>query len=282
MRTAVVGDHVGFENGGKPMRSRPAGPPSAEMVAVVGHEIRGPLAAALVYMSIIERKIASGPAGQPVRSALSAAQGEILRTERLVARMIELERLGYAVMHPRRVDLGLVVREAVRRTLVSDPSARINVEAAPCALLGSWDDAAIEQIMQNLLSNALKFGGGRPVRVAFGPFGSGACLVVEDRGAGIAATDRDRIFGRFVRSPAQRSGGLGLGLWLVRQLAEAHRGKVTVHSRRGRGSTFIVTLRPFLPLHTSSATRPSTDSCFFKGAVDPGARRSTRGQGGNP
>jgi signal transduction histidine kinase len=149
------------------------------------------------------------------------------------------------------------VRETVHRNLLGDVSAQVTLEAGPGALVPPPREGAVEQIVQNLLSNALKFGAGRPILVTVGPAPGGARISVRDQGVGISAADRERIFKRAVRSPADKSGGLGLGLWLVRQLAEAHGGKVTVRSRVRKGSTFTVTLRPLVPLWTERRRGPA-------------------------
>jgi signal transduction histidine kinase len=211
---------------------------------VVGHELRAPLATALMYMGIVERRIEAGAGGSALRSALAVAREELLRIERLIVRVTELQRLGRPVLRPRQVDVGRVVGASVRRALFGDAAAQVKLVAAPRPMVGWWDDAAVEQIVQNLLSNALKFGAGRPIQVAVEPTSDGARVVVRDQGIGIRPADLERIFRRDVRAPVERNGGLGLGLWLVRALAEAHRGRVTVQSRPGEGSTFTVLLRP--------------------------------------
>jgi signal transduction histidine kinase len=222
-------------------------PLSAQLAAVVGHELRAPLATALMYMGIVDRQINGGGRGAAARAALAVAREQILRIERLVVRVTELQRLGRPVLSARMVDVGTVVTETVRRVLLGDAAAQVTVSASSRGLTDWWDDAAVEQIVQNLLSNALKFGAGRPVRVAVEPWTYGVRISVRDRGVGIRAADLERIFRCHVRAPLERSGGLGLGLWLVRSLAEAHRGRVTVQSRPGQGSTFTVVLRPLPP-----------------------------------
>ena len=112
---------------------------------------------------------------------------------------------------------------------------------------GWWDDLAVEQIICNLLTNALKFGQGRPIRVAVESMLDGVRLIVQDRGVGIRAADRAAVFEQSVRAPVARSGGLGLGLWLVKKIVEGHAGQITVQSRTGQGTTFIVKLPQLRP-----------------------------------
>ena len=102
--------------------------------------------------------------------------------------------------------------------------------------------------MNNLVSNALKFGQGRSIRLIVKASAAGASITVRDQGAGISPADRLRIFERNIHAPTEQGGGHGIGLWLVRELAVAHGGRVTVHSRRGRGTTFTVFLRTLPPM----------------------------------
>jgi len=106
-----------------------------------------------------------------------------------------------------------------------------------------WDPVAAEQVAENLVSNAIKFGAGKPVTIALRSDGRTARLAVRDRGIGISAQDRARIFGRFERAVANREqGGFGVGLWLVNRLVVAMGGTVAVESAPGEGSTFTVAL----------------------------------------
>ena len=105
----------------------------------------------------------------------------------------------------------------------------------------------VEQIVGNLLSNAVKFGQGRPIRIEVKPAEYGVHIAVRDHGIGVSAADQDWIFERNAHAAPEQGGGLGLGLWLVRELAAAHGGWVTLESRKGRGSTFTVFLRTQRP-----------------------------------
>ena len=115
----------------------------------------------------------------------------------------------------------------------------------PPKLEGRWDRLAAEQIVANLISNAIKYGAGSPVEVSLTEPAPGVAKIqVSDRGPGIASQDRERIFERFQRAvePGQRRSGFGIGLWLVRSLVQAHGGSIEVDSTPGQGSTFTVHL----------------------------------------
>jgi signal transduction histidine kinase len=109
--------------------------------------------------------------------------------------------------------------------------------------VGRWDRLRLEQVVTNLLSNALKYGAGQPVCVRVEAEGRLARLTVKDCGIGISAADLPRIFERFERAVSDRHyGGLGLGLYITRQIVEAFGGSVTATSEPGRGSTFVLEL----------------------------------------
>jgi signal transduction histidine kinase len=217
---------------------------ASRIAALVGHEIRSPLATALVYLSLLEERIGARMSEQPVRVAMSVARGEIALVEKLVGRIVELEQVGHPVIRAKLVDLGMVVAGAVERALSAEgAAARASVVVARGPeLLGWWDDTAVEQIVRNLLSNALKFGNGRPVRIGVMRTVTGARLLVRDEGRGITAVRARAIFDPHVRSAPEQAGGLGLGLWLVKRLAEAHGGSVGLHTRPSKGSEFSVEL----------------------------------------
>jgi signal transduction histidine kinase len=120
---------------------------------------------------------------------------------------------------------------------------------------GRWDPVRVDQILTNLLTNALKYGRGKPVEVTLECDPHTAKLIVRDHGIGIAAPDLERIFEPFERAVPTRSyGGLGLGLYISRQLVEAHGGRVDVKSVPGEGTTFTVELpRTPIPKHGAAS-----------------------------
>ena len=221
-----------------------------DVAALFGHELSTPLATALLYIGIAENHCDLAPGA--VRSALRVARHEVQRLKTLVDTLTQFERVGRPSLRPEAGDLGEIVRTTVRRTVATLGSALEVTVEVPQPLPGWWDHSAVEQIVGNLLSNALKFGQGRPIRVEVRSDAAGVSISVCDRGVGVALADRERIFERCIHAPARR-GGLGLGLWLVRELAVAHGGRVTVHSRKGRGSTFTVWLRSRPPAGRAGA-----------------------------
>jgi signal transduction histidine kinase len=114
---------------------------------------------------------------------------------------------------------------------------------APGPVIGTWDRARVEQVVAILLSNAIKFGGGKPIEIAVREDGARALLAVSDQGIGIAHAVQDTIFEPFARAaPSRQYGGLGLGLYIARQIVEALGGSIRVHSALGQGATFTVEL----------------------------------------
>jgi signal transduction histidine kinase len=122
-------------------------------------------------------------------------------------------------------------------------SVPLHVEAED-GIAGDWDDSRIGQVLVNLLSNALRYGEGKPVQVEVRREAHGmALLAVADQGPGIAPEDQQRVFEQFERLPtAQSSPGMGLGLFISRYFVEAHGGSLTVKSQPGEGARFEVRL----------------------------------------
>src|SRR5947209_923619 len=152
------------------------------------------------------------------------------------------------------VDLSALIRQVTANLQPLAESAgcqvRITVEDGVSA---RCDPTAIEHILENLLSNAIRFGPGRPVEVSFASDGESGRLSVRDEGVGISDCDQALIFERFHRSRRVKpNGGFGVGLWVTRQLVRAMQGEISVSSRRGAGSAFTVKL-PLRPGGTEHA-----------------------------
>jgi CheY-like chemotaxis protein/anti-sigma regulatory factor (Ser/Thr protein kinase) len=124
------------------------------------------------------------------------------------------------------------------------------------AVVGAFDRLRLEQVLGNLIANAIKYGAGQPIEVTVESDGEQARVHVEDHGIGIPPEKLDVIFERFERAASARSyGGLGLGLYIARQIVDAHRGSINVRSKLSRGSVFTLTL----PLKWTGANRTDAD-----------------------
>ena len=128
---------------------------------------------------------------------------------------------------------------------------KAEAEHAKCALevraeapvVASCDRERIDQAVTNLLSNAIKYGAGKPIELSVGASAGRAVISARDHGMGIAPEDMARLFSRFERAvPVRRYGGLGLGLYITRQIVEGHGGTVRAESKPGEGARFVIEL----------------------------------------
>jgi signal transduction histidine kinase len=142
------------------------------------------------------------------------------------------------------LDLVQVARDAITHLLDEAVHVGSRIDLVPEAhVAGRWDRIRLGQVVTNLLSNAIKFGRARPITVSVTGDDARARLSVRDEGIGIELADQERVFGRFERAaPTRHFGGLGLGLYIARQIVEAHGGAIELHSVPGAGTTFTVDL----------------------------------------
>jgi signal transduction histidine kinase len=143
-----------------------------------------------------------------------------------------------------QVDLSLQVRNSIAAITPAAHSAGSSISLdIDENLIGDLDQTAVEQIIENLLSNAVRYGAGEAIEVTLRRNGNAARLSIRDHGIGIAERDQMRIFEMFQRAASSRSdGGFGVGLWITRQLVLAMRGEISIMSELGLGSTFTVVL----------------------------------------
>ncbi|HZI16256.1 MAG TPA: CHASE domain-containing protein [Myxococcus sp.] len=219
-----------------------------EFLSVAAHELRTPLTSLKLQLQSLYRQLRQE--GPPDRARLErgmdAADRQTTRLSQLVDSLLDVSRLstGRLELNPEPLELGEVARELARRFEAEAQGAGVLLTVdAPQPVTGRWDRLRLEQVLTNLVSNALKYGRGAPVDVRVREDGAHARVEVTDRGIGIAPEDAERIFGRFERAVSSRHyGGLGLGLFITRQLVEALGGHISVHSEPGQGATFTVRL----------------------------------------
>jgi two-component system OmpR family sensor kinase len=220
-----------------------------DFLAVAAHELRSPLHALGLRVAALERLAAQ--AGQALlHRELQRTRRSVDRYVRRAVALLDLSRVHADALDP----VPVPVRAAdVIQTVVDDYQAEAefrgaSVHADVQDVQGWWDPHMIEQILANLVANAIKYGEGTPVRLSVRTDEAGnACFEVSDEGPGIDAAHRQKIFEKFERVVARDTAGFGLGLWIVGRMVAAHHGSIEVTDRPGGGALFRVLLPLRLP-----------------------------------
>lgn len=228
-----------YEESREAVRAREA------FLSIAAHELRGPLTPLQLQLQLALRSLRSGRTNtEALQEQILSCERHVRRLGRLIQALLEVSRIaaGRLELVTEDLDLAQVARDVVTRYTPEADAAGSTVELAASSCPGRWDRLRLEQVIGNLLHNAIKYGRGRPIRVDSGPAPGlmGWALVrVQDQGEGIAAENLPRIFERFERAGApRRVGGLGLGLHIVKQILEAMGGRIEVRSQVGLGSVF--------------------------------------------
>jgi PAS domain S-box-containing protein len=233
-----------------------------EFLSIASHELRTPLTALRLALENMRRVCEVGAIRDlpmsHVERVLATAERQGQRLEKLVAALLDVSRIhmGRLELEVEEVDLGAVIAEAAAQLEDEASQAGSRIEVHGAAVAGRWDRMRLGQVVTNLLSNAVKYGAGKAVEISYGELQDRAWMVVRDRGIGIAPGDQAHIFERFERAVSSRNyGGLGLGLFIVKRIVEAHGGTIRVESAPGEGAAFRIELprAPAVPL------RPDAD-----------------------
>ncbi|WNZ62189.1 HAMP domain-containing sensor histidine kinase [Myxococcus sp. MxC21-1] len=217
-----------------------------ELLSVAGHELKSPLNALQLQIHLLARMAREAMAvnGLAERAERAAKAGQ--RLGLLIDDLLDVSRLSSGRLGLKREEVDLA---ALTRELVGRMSEELALAGNEVRLLldrpvsGHWDRLRLEQVLVNLLTNAAKYGAGRPVTVEVEAVGPVARLSVRDEGIGVSPEEQERIFEQFERSASvQHFKGLGLGLWITKRIVEAHGGSIRLASEPGKGSTFTVEL----------------------------------------
>jgi two-component system OmpR family sensor kinase len=221
-----------------------------QFVADASHELRTPLTSVLANLELLA-DVLDGERGEAARSALRSTQ----RMRRLVADLLLLARADAQRETPHQpTDLGGVLIEVASELGPMAGEHVLDIDARPAIVDGAADE--LHRLGLNLIQNAFQHTpGGTHVRASIRTDGADVLLIVEDDGPGVPADLRDEIFDRFVRAEGDRGGSVGLGLSIVRAVAESHGGDVVLESPPGGGARFIVTL----PMSRAEAPSPDGD-----------------------
>jgi signal transduction histidine kinase len=236
-----------------------------EFLSAAAHDLRTPLTVVLGQAELLERRISRDPTAPVDAAGVARIASESRRLRDLINELLDAQRLEQpgAVMDRLTLDLRVVVDAVRRRQLEQGLAVEVSEPAVP--ILSSIDRMRVEQVLDNLLENALKYSSGaEPPRIRIWTEGAEARFAVIDRGVGIPASERVRIFDRFYRASNAHSitdTGMGLGLFICRRIVEEHGGRIWVEPTPGGGSTFTVALPLAAPVADEPQRRaPDTGS----------------------
>lgn len=219
-------------------------------LAVASHELKTPLTPLRIRIHALERLVSRGTIAevpkQKLHELFAGAEGQVVRLARLVDDLLDVTRMTLKRLRlaPEPMDLRQSAAEVIERHRAEIVQSGCTVALdAPAPVTGTWDRLRVEQVITNLLVNALKYAPRTAIEVRVEGDDLHARVVVRDQGPGIADGDQVRIFRPFERAAADPGvGGLGLGLFIVREIVEAHGGALRVESAPGRGSMFVAEL----------------------------------------
>jgi PAS domain S-box-containing protein len=229
-----------------------------DFLSIASHELRTPLTPIRLSVQSLRRKGRQPDAALPkgLVNQLETMDRQVSRLDTLINELLDVSRItvGRLDLVLEEFDLLGLVREVLGRFQQELDSGGFHVtlslgaEGAPPPdvaagdFAGRWDRVRLDQVVSNLLSNAIKYGGqDKRIEIRVEQTAEGLSVSIRDYGMGISPADQDRIFERFERLISVRHfGGFGLGLWIVRQIADAHGGRVRVASQPGEGSTFTL------------------------------------------
>jgi signal transduction histidine kinase len=230
-----------------------------DFMSMVSHELRTPLNTLYLETQLRQLHVSKGRlesfAADRLPAMIERDQRQIRNMVRLIDDMLDVTRMRRDALsiQPQPVDLAALARAVVEglRHQAEAAGSEIALEA-PGELRGVWDEFRIEQVLTNLLTNALRYGRGKPVEIMVSQADGMARITVRDQGIGIAPEDQERIFEQFERTDDSRkhASGLGLGLYITRKIVGLHHGRIEVESTPGQGALFKVEL----PLQAEAKT----------------------------
>jgi PAS domain S-box-containing protein len=220
-----------------------------EFLSIAAHELKTPLTPLRVQTEGLLRALKK-PEGVPAEKLVDRLQRidrSARRLERLIENLLDFSRVaaGRLELRQEETDLARLTAEVVERLREAADRAGSSVALSTNGpVRGLWDVLRMEQVIENILGNAIKYGSGQPIEIEVAADGESALFRVTDHGIGIPKESQGRIFERFERvAPVEHFGGFGLGLWIVRQIVEAHGGTIAVESDGGgQGAVFTVRL----------------------------------------
>ncbi|MFL5785309.1 MAG: PAS domain S-box protein [Bacteriovoracaceae bacterium] len=220
-----------------------------EFLSVASHELKTPLQSLILQNEMRKRMIQKGDpeavSPENLTRVLDLDRRQLKRINRLIDDMLDISRIRNSKLSIQKeaFDLAVFLEDITDRFLHEFETAGCELKKEllrPLEVVA--DSYRIEQVIVNLLINAMKYGSGAPITVRTKKLSDRVVIEIEDKGPGIREEDKERIFRRFERANSNQVSGMGLGLYISRQIMELHQGKVYARSEYGKGSTFIVEL----------------------------------------
>jgi signal transduction histidine kinase len=220
-----------------------------EFLSIASHELKTPLTALKLHTEFQLRRFETDDPTintESFRNFLRATQRQIDQLAHLIENMLDTSRMGHGKLHLQREPLSLT--ELATEIL---ESSALQIQAAGCSYMisadgparGYWDRHRLHQVITNLVGNAVKYGNKKPISLRISQKENICRLEVRDQGIGVFPEHLERIFERFERAVSNNDVvGLGLGLYICREIVEAHGGRIHAESSPGKGSRFIVEL----------------------------------------
>jgi PAS domain S-box-containing protein len=217
-----------------------------EFLSVASHELKTPLTSIKLQLLLI-RKGLENHSDKMLLHFAKQADKQASRLTTLIDDMLDITRVrsGQLSINTEEVNLSILIHEVLDRLepQFKDKNLALPQVESSGDIKGSWDKLRLEQVMINLLTNALRYGERKPITIGISRKADLARISIRDEGPGIDETQKQKIFERFERgSESSKAVGLGLGLFISLQIVEAHGGRMWVESELGKGSTFYVEL----------------------------------------
>ncbi len=211
-------------------------------ISIASHELKTPLTSLNLQLEVGKVKEIHGELNW--KSFVQSFELQIHHITLMIDDMLDVSRIqtGKFIILRQETDISQLLTEITNRyyeNKISEEKLFIDIETG---LMGEWDSFKIEQVILNLLSNAFRYGLLRPVRLTAKKESKNVVITVEDQGMGIAQEDMSRIFEKFERGPSKNKSGLGLGLFICKEIISAHKGEIFLQSELGKGSIFKVVL----------------------------------------
>ena len=219
----------------------------SDFMAIASHELKTPLTSLILIVQSMKKNILHGLdeiTSKKIERAIDQTETQLFRMSRLIDDMLDISRIesGKLILKKENFIISELIYEIAERLMEQiqrSTGSALKITKLDEAMV-SWDRFRIEQVITNFITNAIRYGRGSTIELCVEDKKDQVLISVKDLGSGISEKDRDRIFNLFERGVGpEEVSGLGLGLYISKQIIDAHRGKVWVESKVGEGSTFF-------------------------------------------